>query len=420
MPAQSESAVNAVEIEKVRKVIKAAFDVDYLFYGWLKKRPVEIVSNRDARLPIKLKSGGKFRHVNPDGGNYGRGSGGVFDKGLISIQHLVEAVEWTDLSDDATDSEKKAVLSTFKDNLSSAMDEMQRNLDSLCMGDGTGVLGTITTYGVGTGTGGADRLTFTTDGFRARLMRDDQDVNIYAANLLTNRTPGAERTVVMYDGPGNTVDISPSLATGIATDKVVVSGLTATPPVSVLGVQYHQSNASTGTWLGLSRATTPQIRASRVNAAGVLALPHARLALNKVGDRVGKQKGVRAAWWTHPAQEQAYEELAQLNTVINGMPNSKGIDMYYGGDFQLAGVPLKTSFSWDRTRIDLIRDNFFRVEMKPLDFIRKNGKYIFEGRGTDGSLAAYNLIYPCISFNIGNDNPGEGAYVDGLTVPAGY
>lgn len=420
MPPQSESAVNALEIEKIRKVVKSAFDTEYTFWGWLKKKPVEVISNRDMKAPIRLKPGGKFRHYNPDGGNYGRGSGPFFDKAVMSVQHLLEAVEWTDLSDMATDDERKAVLNTFKDNLANAMDEMQRNLEALLMGDGTGVLGTITTYTVGGGTGGGDRLVFNTDGFRAKLLRDDMDLNVYAANLLTNRTPGAERTVVFYDGPNNTVDISPSLATGIATDKVVVSGLTATPPVSVLGVQYHQSNASTGTWLGFSRSATPQIRANRVAAGGVLALPHARLAVNKITDRLGKGKLKRLTAWTHPAQAAAYEELAQLSTMLMKMPSGGKIDMYYGEDMQLAGVPLKLSNMWDRTRIDFIGDNFYRAEMRGLDFIKKNGHYIFDGRGSDGGLAAYNLIYPAISFNLGNDNPAEGAYIDTLSVPTGY
>ena len=54
------------------------------------------------------------------------------------------------------------------------------------------------------------------------------------------------------------------------------------------GVPYHHSNASTGTWLGFSRSTTPEIRANRVNAGGqALTLPLPRLAMNKIGNRTG-------------------------------------------------------------------------------------------------------------------------------------
>lgn len=421
MAAQGETQVQAVELEKVRSVVKTTFDYDYLFYGSLKKKAPDVISLRDMRIPIRIRSGGKFRHVNPDGGSYGRGSGIQYDKGVISVQHVVEAVEWTDLSQWATDNERKAVLNTFKDGLAKALEELQRNVDSLCVTDGTGTLATITTYSVGTGTNGGDRLTLSTDGFRARLLRFDMDVNIYNAALTTNRTPGAERTINFLDYAGNTADVTPSLATGIATDKIVASGLSATPPVSVLGVAYHHSNASSGSWLGLSRSTNPEIRANRVAAGGVLSLPHARLAMNKIGDRVGiDARKRRYVAWTHPAQAAALEELATLVTNLMQMPDGKAINMYYGDNMQLAGAPVKQNYSWDRTRVDFIGDAWGRAEMRAADFIKKNGEYIFEGRAPDGSVAAYNLVYPGVSFNVYIDNPAEGSYIDTIAIPSGY
>lgn len=421
MPAQAETNVQGLEIEKVRAIVKSAFDYDDMFYGSLEKKPVEVISARDMRSPLRLRPGGKFRHWNPDGGNLGRGSQIQYDKAVIGVQHVEEAFEWTTLTEWSTDDQRKAVLNSFKDGLAKAIDEMRRNVDSICMTDGTGVLGTVTTYSVGTGTGGGDRLTLTTDGFRARLFRFDQDVNIYNAALSTNRTAGAERTINFHDLAGNVIDITPSLAGGIATDLVVISGVSATPPVSVFGVKYHHNAASTGTWLGFNRATTPEIRANRVAAGGALALPHARLAINKIGDRTGMvQRGKKLQAWTHPAQAQAYEELTQLATVVNKMPDSGSVNMYYGMDMQLAGAPLKQSYSWDRTRIDFIGDAWGRVEMKPVDFYKREGKYIFEGRGTDGGVAAYNNAYVILSFNILMDNPAEGSFIDTLTIPSGY
>lgn len=422
--AQNEGNVAGLEIEKVRKVVKSAFDYDKVFYGFLEKRPVEKVSNREMRVPIRLRPGGKFKQYNPDGGAFGRGSGAVFEKMLMGVIHFAEVVEWTALSDYATDDERKAVLSNFKDNLATALEEMRRNIDSMCMTDGTGVLGTTSAVSAGGGTGGGDRLTFAADGYRARLLRFGIDLNVFNAALSTNRTAGAEREIVFYDPSNNIVDLKAPTIPGLtAGDKVVVSGVTTTPPVSVYGVPYYHSNASTGTLLGLNRATTPEIRSNRVAAGGPLALPHARLAANKVGDRVGKGEGRKATWWTHPAQLAAYEELGQLVTMINGMPKGGKLDMYYGDsdeDYRMAGLPMKTSYSWDRTRMDLITNSWFRAEMKPIDFYKVQGRYIFEGRGVDGSVATYNQIIPTIGFNLAVDNPAETAYVDTLTIPSGY
>lgn len=421
MPAQSEAVVNALEIERVRPIVKSAFDYDAMFYGSLTKKKPEVISQRDMRVPIRIRPGGKFRHFNPDGGDYGRGSGIVYERGVISVQHLMEAVEWTDLSEWSTDDTRKAVLNSFRDGLAKAIDELQRNVDSVCMTDGTGVVGTVTTYTVGGGIGGSDLVTLTTDGFRARLIRPDQDLNVYNAALTVNRTLGSERTVTFYDGPTSTINLSPSLATGIATDRLVLSGLSAAPPVSVFGVPYHHSNASTGTWLGLSRVTVPEIRANRVAAGGSLALSHARLAMNRVGDRVGiVKRHAKFTAWMHPAQGAAMEDIAQLATILNKMPNNSSIDMYYSDDMQFAGAPCKFSQSWDRTRIDYIGDAWGRAEMRGADFIKKNGRYIFEGRGTSGGIAGYNLVYPALSFNVFMDNPAEGVYIDTLLIPPGY
>lgn len=421
---QSETNVAGLQLEKVRKLVKAAFDTDYTFYGWLEKREVEKVSNREARIPIKLRPGGKFKMFNPDGGAFGRGGGSQFDKMNIPILHFAEVVEWTALSDWATDDERKAVLSNFKDNLATALEEMRRNIDSMCMTDGTGVLGTTSAVSAGGGTGGGDRLTFAADGFRARLIRFGIDLNLFDTTLATNRTAGQERAVVFYDPANNLVDLAAPTIAGITSgDKVVVSGATSTPPVSVYGVPYYHTNSSTGTLLGLSRVTNPEIRSNRVAAGGPLALPFARLAANKVGDRAGKDKKAKGTWWTHPAQIASYEELGINVTVLNQMPGGRKLDLYYGdddADYRIAGLPVKTSYSWDRSRLDLVTNDWFKAEMKAIDFYKVQGRYIFEGRGADGSVATFNQLIPCLSFNLGTDNPGISAYIDTLTIPSGY
>ena len=190
------------------------------------------------------------------------------------------------------------------------MNEFRRNIDSLCMTDGTGVLGTVSAVNTGAG---KDTLTLATDGYGARLMRFGQMLSVYNAGLTTRRvhTGGAslngEAPIDLYDAPNKQVRLNGTTGATIPGDKVVVSGLTATPPVSLLGVPYHHSNASTGFWLSMDRSSTPEIRANRVNASGALALPFPRLAINKIGDRVGMDNMMKVVAWMHPCQQQAYE-----------------------------------------------------------------------------------------------------------------
>ena len=412
--------VVGTELEKIddRGAIPVLFEREDTFYSFIEKRPVQVVSERDMRIPLELRPGGKFGHFDSDGGDLGRGEGPVFDKAIINTVNLKHGVEWTKRAEWATDDRRKAVVNTLRHLLATSMAEFRRNVDSLSMQGGDGVLGTI---GAFSSAGGTTTATLNVDGFGARLLRYGQNINVYNSTLTTNRTVAGERAISFYDGPNKQIKFLDVAGTANG-DKIVVSGLAATPPVSLLGVPYHHSSASTGTWLGFDRALVPEIRGNSVNAAGGLALPHARLAMNKVGDRVGMGKGKQVTAWMHPAQLVAYEELGMMASVINKSPGGREkLDLYYGENMTIAGIPIKTHFSWDKTRIDFISsDAWGRAEMHAPGFYTVDGRRIFEIRGASGGVATSQIFYICASFNFFIRNPAEVAYIYGLTVPAGY
>lgn len=414
----TETQVVAAELERTVPKVPVLFDWDDVFYSSIEKGTgVETVSNRDMRIPLELKPGGKFGYYNPDGGDLGRGSGPQLDKAVISTVHFKMGVEWTKLTEMATDTPKKAVLNYFRHVLAKSMSEFRRNVDSACMTAGTGVLANPSAVSIGTGTNGGDVWTMpVTDGFGVRLLREGADVGVYDATLATKR---GEVEINYYDLAGRIVHTYPSIAGALATDKLVTSGLSA-PPVGLLGVPYHHSNASTGTWLGFNRANTPQIRANRVNAAGAFALPFARLAINKIGDRVGIKEMGGVVAWTHPCQKDAYEQTGQLVSIIQKQAKTEKLDMYFDG-FQLAGAPVECSYSWDKTRIDFVNKGLWgRAEMTPAGYYTVDGQRIFPGRGASGGLAAWMIFYLTASFNLYLSNPAMGSYIDGLTIPSGY
>ena len=95
--------------------------------------------------------------------------------------------------------------------------------------------------------------------------------------------------------------------------------------------------------------------------------------------------------------------------------------MFFGDAMQLAGSPLKTSYMWDKTRIDFINlSTWGRAELHPAKFYDVEGRKIFEVRGASGGVATSQVFYITASFNLFNMNPAAGAYVYGLTVPTGY
>lgn len=422
MAVQDAANATNLQLEKVRKKLPVLFERDGVFASWVEKKPVEIVSNRDMRIPVEKRPGGKFRHVNIDGGGYGRGDGAKWDKATINCVHVTEAIEYTTLADVATNKNEKAIEQAVNRLIATAMDELRRNVDSELMVAGTGVAGTTSAYSVGTGTNGGDVLTFAgaTDGFGARLIRDGCDYSVYDTTLATNKSLATgPRTVVFYDGPNKIVHITPSLATGIAGDRLVFDGLTGANPVSILGVPYH--HAITGTWLGFNRANEPNTRSNRVAAGGALALSHGRLALNRIGDRVGLEEGVKAAAWMHPSQVQAYEELGQAIMMINKQAKAENMDLYFD-PMNFAGAPIKKSFSWDKQRIDfVIGDTWGRAEMYPAGYkTTRDGRKMFEVRDQQGGVAAAEIFYLVWGGNYFIDNPARTAFIDTLSIVSGY
>lgn len=416
----TESQVLANEIERVNPLLPTLFDRDDKFFSKIERRDVEKVSARDMRVPLELRPGGTFGHYDPDGGDLGLGDGPTFDKALVPVMHLKIGIQWTKKSEWATDDSRKAVLNTFRHLLAKGMAEFRRAVEALCMTAGDGVLGTVTSVN---NAAGVDTVVLNTDGFGARLLRFGQPINYYNAALTVNRTVGAEKKIQFYDIPTKTIK-TPTTAGLIAGDKVVVGGLSATPPVSLFGVPYHHNGASVGTWLGLDRATTPEIRGNQVAAGGGLATPQARLALSKIGDRLGNGEEMRKVTaWMHPCQRNAYEELAQNVTVLNKNIGSKqGVDLYYDEDnMRIAGAPISTSYMWDKSRIDfVVSDVWGRAEMHPISFYEVEGRKIFEARGPSGGVATSQMFYIVGSFNIFMGNPILGSYISGLTIPSGY
>lgn len=417
MAAQAETDVVGIELEKVHKTVAQLFEREGPFIAAIKKKQVEIMSYRQMRIGLKLRPGGKFGFFNPELGDMGRGSGSRYDKAVLSPLSTKYAVEYTTLTEWATDSDKKAVINAVQEDFADAMEEYMRYLDSMAVGAGDGVVGTVETA-----TSQTDLTLDNTWG--VKLLRYGQSIHIYNSTLTTLRTTSGSREINLHDLANRRITIDAAAAgTVVAGDKIVVDGLTATPPVGIKGVKYHHSNASTGSWLGFDRSLTPEIRANRVNGGAVaLNLAGPRLAVDLAMDRVGKSKKPKMKAWTHPAQEAAYEALGFLVTQIGATGEGKGLDLYFGGTKQLAGCVMETSYNWDRKRIDFVNlDYWGRGELHPAGIYKnKKGGHEFELRGGSGGVAAGWIYYIVSAFDLFVTNPAGCSYEDNLAVPDGY
>lgn len=415
--AVTENQVVALELERVLPKIQTLFERDDLFFAHIKKRDVEKISNRQMRIPLEIRPGGSFQYFNPDGGDLGRGGGPTFDKAVLNSVFLSENIEYTKLTQWSTDSDRKAIVNAVRRLTAGAMDELRRQLDSQLMQAGDGVIGTIS--GVTTA-GGVDTYALNSDGYGARLMRYGQTIQVYDTTLATLKGTGL---ITMHDTPGKSIQVTPAIPGVIATDVIVVMGINnPTSLPAIYGVSYHHSNASVGTWLGLPRSTTPEIRSNGINALdNPLSLPLPRLAMNMIGNRLGINNTYKPTAWTHPSQVAAYEEIGQLVIQINKSGKGKqGLDMYFDGDFQMAGADVKASFNWNPERIDFIVDEVWgRGETLPLGFYTTDGRRIFEIRGPSGGVATAEIFYMVIGTQFFVNNPAATAYIYNLAVPPG-
>jgi hypothetical protein len=412
-----ESQVAGLELERVIPKVRVLFERDDKFYANIKKRDVEKISNRQMRVPLELRPGGSFQYFNADGGDLGRGGGPTFDKAVLTSVFVSENIEYTKLTEWSTDDERKAVTNAVRRLTATALDELRRQLDAQMMQSGDGVIGVVSANSTA---GGVDTYTLGTDGFGARLVRFGQTVQIFDTTLATLRGSGV---ITKWDVENKTIDVTPAIAGITNGDKLVTNGIASPTALPALyGVPYHHSNASTGTWLGFSRSATPEIRANRVNAASAaLTLPLPRLAMNKIGNRVGIDNTFKPTAWMHPCQMQAYEEIGQLVSIIQKMAKEESLNMYFGEGMQMAGASTKASFNWDKTRIDFIVDEVWgRGEILPIGFYTTDGRRIFEIRGPSGGVATAEIFYMVVGMQTFVTNPAACAYIDALAVPSGY
>jgi hypothetical protein len=411
-----ESVVAGTELERVLPKVTTVFEFDDTFYGNIKKRDVEVVSYREMRAPMELRPGGRFQYFNPDGGDMGRGGGPTWDKAVLRPVFLSENIEYTKLTQWSTDDRRKSVINAVRRLTAGATVEIKRQLDAQLQGTGTGQVGTITVVAT---SGGVDTYTLDTE-FGARLVRYDQVVQVFDTTLATFRGKGV---ITLWDVENKQIQVTPAIAGAVATDVLIVDGLTnPTALPGLYGVPYHHSNASTGTWLGYDRASTPEIRSNRVNGGNAaLTLPLPRLAINKIGNRVGIDNNFDPTAWTHPCQAQAYEEIGQLVSIIHKAPKDEALNLYFGDNMQLAGAPIKQHFNWSKKRIDFVVSSMWgRAEILPIGFYTSDGRRIFELRGASGGVAAADIFYMVVGFQTFVLNPAATAYIDALAIPSGY
>jgi len=419
----------AVQLEKVRDKLPLLYERDDILLTMIQQRgDVERVSSRNMRLPLQIRPGGKAGLANLDGGDLGRGSGTTYDVAQVSPIFFRHAVEISKLVEYASNSPEKAIENAAKREVKNAMGQFRAFLDKVMQTGGNGVLGTVSSV-VTTGlpAGVAAQINLNTPS-GAALFYYNQTIQFYDPTLTTNRNVAGSVTsnVVLVDPFNKFIQIDAIPAGVAAGDNVVHDGLTGAQPVSLFGVPYHQTNATTGTWLNLNRATYPVELATPHVAGNNAALTPSvvRLAINKVRKALGTNQVGKLIAYTSLEQENAWEQLGiSISQIIKEGAGGRAsdLDLLFTGDLTMAGVPIKSSINANQARIDFLDlSHWGRAVMQDIDFYDVGGQTVFPIYGASGGLAAAYIFYFVTGFQVWNESPRSGAYIDSLAIPTGY
>ncbi len=408
------SQVVALQLEKVRPKLPVLYERDDTFFSMVQKREVERVSTRTARIPLQVQPGGAFGYASFDGGDLGRGSGTAYDFAQITPVGIRFAVEITKLVEYATDASDKAIENAAKRNVADAMKQFRRDLDASLQTAGNGVFAVVASVA-------GSVITLNNTPFGARLLRENQKVQVYDTTLTTNRGSCTIQSVNKGLGTAQTVTVDAVPAGTVGTDVLVVDGVSGASPTFLYGLPYHHNTATSGTWMGISRAN-PYAVANGVNANGAaLTLPPIRLAFNQIRQAVGVDSLGSLVWHGHPSQVAAYEELGfVISEIEKGSGANQDLDLLFKNK-TMGGVRIKENVHADTTRLDLINlETWGRVEWLPIDFYEIGGSTVFPVYGASGGLAASYLFYLVTGVQFFVDNPKAVSSVTNLGLPTGY
>lgn len=409
----------AVQLERVEPGLPILFERDDTLLKMIEvSKRVRKVSMRNMRVPLKMRPGGKYAAHTMDGDDLGLGSGGVYDVAQLTPVFRTFAIQFTELAMYATETDEQAQTNIFNQEVADAMKQFRMAVDAELNTNGNGVLGVITVVSTNTFTLNAAQS--------AALFYYNQDIQVYDTTLTTNR---GTATVVMVDPLLNQIIVNSAPAGTVATDVLVPAGLSGASPVALYGIKYHHQDITTGTWLTLSRPTYPELLKSAHFAAGNAALvpSNYRVVLNKIRRTLGKNavKEMNLKAYMSPLQAQAYEQLALLVTQIfrePGKGEKEMVDLSYNAEEgTMANVPIVTSIHADNARIDFLAlKHWGRAEIRPIGwFTNKAGLKFFQVYGASGGIASAEISYLEVGFQVWMDGPRYGAFIDGLSIPAG-
>jgi len=429
--AQTYTDVYKANMEVVRqgvlpKLFPLSNKVSAKILGNIEKHQITKTPNgTDFRAPIETGNAAQFGTFSMAGGSLGLGGSFVVDQLTQTAFPMKLGIEINKDTSWGTSNAAISRVNAFKKSMKDAI-PLAQNYDDNSFFNITGTQGIIAQ------STGLSTATYTMESnFGANLIVPRQVVEILGSDL-SNKTvtaslsPDSLPYVSAVDRINRTVTVagySPvSLAAG---DYLAFQGVTATP-TWMMGLYGVNTNSTSGTYLGITRSSYPEIIANGYSVSGSWTPQASLLILHRIFLRYGElptnlkgimnvaqhaaamQQGINISYWFRKGGEQLLDKMPKVTDMV-----------------EICGVPTYLTSKQSQSRVDYVNpDDWGRVWFGPKqqwDFFEdEEGRRVFPKRSTNGGIAAADLMYLYAVYGYYCVRPGGGGYLDSLTLPTGY
>jgi hypothetical protein len=408
----------------IPKWLEMSFMVLSDFIGKKGKGELQIIGERDYRIPYQTENGGRFGHYDPQMGDMGRGSSPAGNNMLQSFYSMRLNFELDQLQVKACESRKTSVNNPFVECVANGIREFELLFDKTIHGNGTPVMATSNAHSSGTGFS----VYTMTNTFGTQLLRRGQFYCIYDSTLTTLKSAGVLKGTSI-NTQARTLTLSGIVPGAAAGDLICFEGVTGANPAAPRGLAYWVSSALSGTTAGVNRANENQIVSKSVSGASGLNVE----TVQALKDRIQMDRGGVSNLLGITSNAQRAYALAQMVAIqmpfittgeaplFDRLPKLKGKEFFDWG-----GVAHYVDIHADQTTNNYIDpSDFGRAQLAPTGF--------YETTGKSGADARFQQLYASsgapasgVWFSLTKDediycvNPGGQGVISALPVSSFY
>jgi hypothetical protein len=340
---------------------------------FINKGEVEIVGERDYRVPFKKTFGGRMGHYDNQLGDMGRGSSPTGDVMLQSFYSMRLNFEFDQLQIKATTNKKVAVQNPFLQCIADGFKEFELLWDKVIHGNGTAQLAVSNAHSSASGTS----VYTMTNAFGTQLLRRGQFYTIYDSTLTTIKSANV-LYATQINTQARTLTLSGIVPGAAAGDVICFEGVSGANPAGPRGLKYWNSFATSGTTAGIDRSVENQIVAKSVDGTNGLTTE----AVMALYDRILMDRGEvpNLLGLAAPAQRAyAYSQMMAIQmsliegdkaNVYDRLPKLKGKQFFMWG-----GVPHYVDIHQDATVVPyIVPADWGRARLSPTGFFETPGK----------------------------------------------